>query len=48
MKTLMHGSKALRTRLLWFFLIWLASVTALGVAAYAMRLLMRAAGLTAH
>jgi hypothetical protein len=30
----------------WLILIWAASVTALGVVAWLMRLLMRAAGLT--
>jgi hypothetical protein len=34
-------------RLGWFVLIWTCSVTALGLAAYAMRLLMKFAGLTA-
>lgn len=48
MKTHMHSNKALRTRLGWFFLIWLASVAGMGVAAFGMRLLMHAAGLTAH
>jgi hypothetical protein len=33
-------------RLGWLVAIWLASVAALGIAAYAMRLLMSAAGLT--
>lgn len=32
-------------RVMWLILIWLASVTALGAAAYVMRLLMRAAGM---
>jgi hypothetical protein len=34
-------------RLRWFVLIWAASVGALGIAAYCMRLLMRIAGLSA-
>lgn len=36
-----------RSRLLWLALIWAASVAALGVAAYALRLLMRAVGMSA-
>jgi hypothetical protein len=35
-----------RSRLLWLVLIWAASVAALGVAAYALRLLMRAVGMS--
>ena len=35
-----------RSRLLWLALIWAASVAALGVAAYALRLLMRAVGMS--
>lgn len=38
---------ALWKRLGWLFLIWTASVAMLGVVAYGMRLLMRAAGLGA-
>lgn len=34
-------------RIGWLLLIWLASVSALAVAAFAVRLLMNAAGLTA-
>jgi hypothetical protein len=34
-------------RLGWFALIWACSVSALGLAAYGMRLLMKFAGLTA-
>ncbi|WP_144634963.1 DUF2474 domain-containing protein [Bordetella genomosp. 13] len=34
-------------RLLWLVLIWAASVAALGLAAYGLRLLMGAAGMTA-
>lgn len=34
-------------RLLWLVVIWAASVAGLGLIAYGMRLLMRAAGLTA-
>ncbi|MFF7058288.1 DUF2474 domain-containing protein [Achromobacter spanius] len=37
---------AWRSRLLWLLLIWAASVAALGVAAYALRLLMRAVGMS--
>jgi hypothetical protein len=37
---------AWRSRLLWLVLIWAASVAALGVAAYALRLLMRAVGMS--
>lgn len=46
-----HGleeKKPLWQRLGWLVLIWAASVAALGVAAYAMRLFMSAAGLTTH
>ena len=35
------------TRLGWLLLIWTASVAALGLAALAMKLLMRAAGMSA-
>lgn len=34
-------------RIGWFLLIWACSVAALGIAAFAMRMLMRVAGLTA-
>lgn len=33
-------------RLLWFIALWAASVCALGIVAYALRLFMRALGLT--
>ncbi|WP_198158223.1 DUF2474 domain-containing protein [Achromobacter spanius] len=35
-----------RSRLLWLALIWATSVAALGVAAYALRLLMRVVGMS--
>ena len=35
-----------RSRLLWLALIWAGSVAALGVAAWAMRLVMRAIGMS--
>ena len=35
-----------RSRLLWLALIWASSVAALGVAAYALRLVMRAIGMS--
>lgn len=35
-----------RRRLLWLALIWAGSVATLGVAAYALRLLMRAVGMS--
>lgn len=36
-----------RSRLLWLAMIWAASVAALGAAAYALRLVMRAIGMSA-
>lgn len=35
-----------RSRLVWLAMIWAASVASLGVAAYAMRLIMRAIGMS--
>lgn len=35
-----------RSRLVWLAIIWAASVAALGVTAYALRLLMRALGMS--
>ncbi|MBF8779398.1 DUF2474 domain-containing protein [Pseudomonas fulva] len=42
------GKRPLWKRLGWLALIWTASVATLGVAAWAMRLFMSAAGLTTH
>jgi hypothetical protein len=41
------GRRGWLQRLAWLLLIWTASVAALAVAALAIRLLMRAAGMTA-
>jgi hypothetical protein len=43
----LNGSSSLGKRLGWLVLIWAASVGALGLAAWALKLLMNAAGLTA-
>ena len=45
MKETTADQAPLRTRLGWLVLIWVASVLALGVAAWLLRLLMSAAGL---
>ena len=45
MKQFEQGQQSWRKRLAWLAGIWLASVTTLGLAAWAMRLLMRAAGM---
>jgi len=45
MKQFKQGQQSWRKRLAWLAGIWLASVTTLGLAAWAMRLLMRAAGM---
>ncbi|WZB73218.1 DUF2474 domain-containing protein [Achromobacter xylosoxidans] len=41
-----HDAPSWRSRLLWLALIWAGSVAALGVAAWAMRLAMRAIGMS--
>ena len=41
------GWRGWLNRLAWLLLIWTASVAALGIAALAIRLLMRTAGMTA-
>ena len=41
-----HDAPSWRSRLLWLALIWAGSVAALGVAAWAMRLVMRAIGMS--
>ncbi|MDN2709438.1 DUF2474 domain-containing protein [Janthinobacterium sp. SUN118] len=45
MKQFKQGQQAWWKRLAWMAGIWLASVATLGLAAWAMRLLMRAAGM---
>lgn len=48
MATVSANAKLWLRRIGWLVLIWSASVAALGVAAFGLRLLMSAAGFTAH
>jgi Protein of unknown function (DUF2474) len=48
MATGIANTKLWLRRIGWLVLIWSASVAALGVAAFALRLLMSAAGMTTH